>query len=34
LLYGPMDEMRRKQMLIQSLEGQRGKMSVCYLCYN
>ena len=24
LLYGPMDKMRRKQMLIQRLEGQRG----------
>ena len=34
LLYGPMDEMRRKQMLIQRLEGQWGQIPVCYLCYN
>jgi hypothetical protein len=34
LLYGPMDEMKRKQMLIQRLEGYRGQISVCYLCYN
>ena len=34
LLYGPMDKMRRKQMLIQRLEGQRDQISICYLCYN
>lgn len=27
LLYGPMDEMRRKQILIQRLEGYRGSNS-------
>jgi hypothetical protein len=34
LLYGPMDELRRKQMLIQRLEGLRGQIPMCYLCYN
>jgi hypothetical protein len=34
LLYGPMDEMRRKQMLIQRLEGYKGQIPMCYLCYN
>jgi hypothetical protein len=34
LLYAPMDEMRRKQMLVQRLEGCRGQIPVCYLCYN